>query len=54
MRIIAGETDQSTPPTLMNRLANGARRSFEVIGDAPHMVALTHPDDLAASILKPV
>ena len=54
MRVIAGETDQSTPPSLMNRLANGSRRSFEVIGDAPHMVALTHPDDLAASILKPV
>lgn len=54
MRIIAGESDQSTPPALMNRLANGARRSFEVIGDAPHMVALTHPDALATSILKPV
>lgn len=54
MRVIAGECDQSTPPALMNRLADGARRSFEVIGDAPHMVALTHPDDLAASILKPV
>lgn len=53
MRIIAGEADQSTPPALMNRLANGALRSFEVIGDAPHMVALTHPDDLADSILKP-
>lgn len=53
MRIIAGECDQSTPPALMNRLADGAPRTFEVIGYAPHMVALTHPEDLGAAILKP-
>ena len=53
MRIIAGECDQSTPPALMNRLADGDQRTFEVIGDAPHMVALTHPEDLGAAILKP-
>lgn len=53
MRIIAGECDQSTPPALMNRLADGTRRTFEVIGGAPHMVALTHPEELGAAILKP-
>lgn len=54
IRIIAGECDQSTPPMLMNRLNYGARRTFEVIGNAPHMIALTHPEELAISILKPV
>lgn len=54
MRIIAGESDQSTPPALMSRLADGAQRSFEVIGDAPHMVALAHPEELATAILKPI
>ncbi|MFA5968426.1 MAG: alpha/beta fold hydrolase [Sphingomonas sp.] len=54
MRIIAGECDQSTPPELMKRLPEGARRSFEVIEDAPHMIALTHPKELATAILKPL
>lgn len=54
MRIIAGECDQSTPPELMKRLTKGMRRSFEVIGDAPHMIALTHPEELATEILKPL
>lgn len=54
MRIIAGECDQSTPPELMRRLTVGTRRSFEVIGEAPHMIALTYPEELAAEILKPL
>ncbi|MGQ3673956.1 alpha/beta fold hydrolase [Xanthobacter sp. TB0139] len=52
MGLIAGECDQSTPPELMKRLTEGAHRSFEVIGDAPHMIALTHSEQLAAAILK--
>lgn len=53
IRIVAGEYDQSTPPTLMNRFNSGATRTFEVIRNAPHMIALTHPEELASSILKP-
>lgn len=53
MRIVAGASDQSTPPALMTRLAEGAGRCFEVIGDAPHMLALTHPEDLGAALLRP-
>lgn len=53
MRIIAGACDQSTPPELMSRLDDGAHRSFDIIEDAPHMIALTHPEELAAAILMP-
>tara|TARA_A100001391_G_scaffold66729_1_gene42401 strand:+ start:2661 stop:3815 length:1155 start_codon:yes stop_codon:yes gene_type:complete len=45
--IIAGEVDRSTPPELMRRLA----ANMAVIPDAPHMIALTHPAELAQAIL---
>lgn len=45
--IIAGEVDRSTPPELMRRLA----ADTVVIPDAPHMIALTHPAELAQAIL---
>ncbi|QQN74354.1 alpha/beta fold hydrolase [Croceicoccus sp. YJ47] len=45
--IIAGEVDRSTPPELMRRLAD----DVTVIPDAPHMIALTHPQQLAQAIL---
>lgn len=48
MRIIAGECDQSTPPTLMEGLMpTASRRDFTILPDAPHMLALTHPEALA-------
>lgn len=50
MRIIAGEHDASTPPRLMKGLLTGPRRDLTVIPGAPHMLALTHPRELAEAI----
>jgi 3-oxoadipate enol-lactonase len=47
LSIIAGEVDCSTPPELMRRLAE----DITVIPNAPHMIALTHPAQLAQAIL---
>ncbi|GAB5350034.1 alpha/beta hydrolase [Alteriqipengyuania sp. 357] len=47
LSLIAGEVDRSTPPELMRRLAP----DVAVIPDAPHMIALTHPEELAQAIL---
>ncbi len=50
-RIIAGECDQSTPPNLMEGLVTGGCRDFTVLQSAPHMLALTHPEELGKAIL---
>ncbi|ROR14566.1 alpha/beta fold hydrolase [Erwinia sp. JUb26] len=50
--IIAGEQDASTPPELMRGLLAIPGASMEVIADAPHMIALTHPHALAEAILR--
>lgn len=50
MRIIAGECDQSTPPSLMEGLVQGFKRVFTIIPDAPHMLALTHPEEVGKAI----
>ncbi|QPC42735.1 alpha/beta fold hydrolase [Kaustia mangrovi] len=51
IRIIAGESDQSTPPSLMEGLIPASRRDFAILPDAPHMLALTHPEELGRAIL---
>lgn len=50
-RIIAGECDQSTPPSLMERLLVAPQCDFTVIPAAPHMVSLTHAEELGKAIL---
>jgi 3-oxoadipate enol-lactonase len=50
-RIIAGEHDASTPPSLMRGFTAIPGATFEVIDGAPHMIALEKPAELAAAIL---
>lgn len=50
MRIVAGDCDQSTPPSLMEGLVQGFKRVFTIIPDAPHMLALTHPEEVGKAI----
>ncbi|MBM7345316.1 alpha/beta fold hydrolase [Pantoea coffeiphila] len=50
--IIAGERDASTPPELMQGMLAIPGASMEVIADAPHMIALTHPEALAQAIRR--
>lgn len=52
MRIIAGECDRSTPPSLMKGLVRKAGRRFTIIPGAPHMLALTHAEELASAIMQ--
>lgn len=52
-RIIAGEADMSTPPNLMEGMKTIPASTFTVISDAPHMLSLTHPAELA-DLLLPV
>jgi 3-oxoadipate enol-lactonase len=50
---ISGETDLSTPSALVSSIAAaipGAR--FEVIAGAPHLLTLTHPDEVSA-LMRP-
>lgn len=49
--IIAAECDLSTPPVLMEKFCKIKNHTFTVIPNAPHMVGLTHPRELATSIL---
>lgn len=51
MRIIAGEYDQSTPPNLMEGLVPASGRDFTIVPGAPHMLALTHPEELGSAIV---
>ncbi|KRA83690.1 alpha/beta fold hydrolase [Altererythrobacter sp. Root672] len=48
--VIAGENDASTPPSLMQGLAEIPTTRFTTISGAPHMLALTHADELAKAI----
>lgn len=49
--IIAAECDLSTPPALMQKFCKIRNHTFAVIPDAPHMVGLTHPKELAERIM---
>lgn len=49
-QIIAGEVDASTPPDLMRGMLTIKASTFDVVPDAPHMLALTHPDQLGLAL----
>lgn len=49
--IIAGELDTSTPPELMEGFLEIPGSTFEIIKNAPHMISLTSPVNLAEAIL---
>ncbi len=52
-RIVAGERDASTPPRVMEGMACIPASRMDVVADAPHMLALTHPAELAALLRAP-
>lgn len=50
--IVAGELDASTPPELMKGFLDIPEASFEMIANAPHMISLVYPHELAAAITR--
>lgn len=50
--LIAGETDSSTPASLMQQIEDRTPGdpTMVVLPDAPHLAVLTHPDDVAAPL----
>lgn len=51
--IIAGERDPSTPPELMQKLADAIpKASFEIIAAGPHMLTLEKPREVAEAVLR--
>ncbi|KAA8997660.1 alpha/beta fold hydrolase [Affinibrenneria salicis] len=50
--IIAGELDASTSPDLMKGFLTIPGASYEVIAEAPHMVSLVCPNELAKAIIS--
>jgi len=52
-RVIAGELDTSTPPSVMREIASRIPHShFALIPGAPHMVSLSKPAETAAALLS--
>jgi pimeloyl-ACP methyl ester carboxylesterase/uncharacterized protein YciI len=53
-RVIAGELDPSTPPEAMASMARAIPgATFHVIPNAPHMISLEAPGDLARLLIQP-
>jgi pimeloyl-ACP methyl ester carboxylesterase len=48
---LAGERDPSTPPALVESIAKAIlNASFNVVADAPHLLTLTHAENVAAQL----